>query len=603
MENKRSSVKRLLAASKRGKARIAVSAILMFLSSICSLAPFYIAYLIIDKAMNPPFVATEFYRLGWVAAAFMVLQIVLSGIAMKQSHIAAYTILYDLRVRLAKKMLKLPLGYYSNTSSGIIKKVMMGDIEAIEEFLAHNLVDLASAVFLPLLIFVWLATFNLPLALLSIVPTILGVAIQRIRMKIDAKKTSQFFKLKANMNVTIIDFIRGMPLIKAFNQSVHSFKKYREEADAYRDFWIDWNKSAGVYIAIYSVLIDGGVLFVLPVGLYMYLANSITLTTFLMFMFIGLGLSRFMKQLNGFGTNITQILKGFETLEGIMNEKEIRDDGVVNELDSHDITFSNVSFGYGKEKVLNDINFTAAQNTVTALVGPSGAGKTTIGRLIPRFWDIDEGEIKIGGVNIKDIESDELMKTVSFVFQDVFMFNDTVLENIRMGDKNVTQDEVVEMAKKAQAHDFIMKLEDGYNTVIGAKGTYLSGGEKQRIAIARALVKDAPIIILDEATSYADTENEAKIQKALNYLLKDKTVLIIAHRLSTIMHADQILVFNEGKIAERGKHEEIMALNGLYKKMWEMHTSSADWAIGDNIESQANEMEESKNVKSITYDL
>ena len=213
MANKRSSVKRLLAASKRGKARIAVSAILMFLSSICSLAPFYIAYLIINKAMNPPFVATEFYRLGWVAATFMVLQIVLSGIAMKQSHIAAYTILYDLRVRLAKKMLKLPLGYYSNTSSGIIKKVMMGDIEAIEEFLAHNLVDLASAVFLPLLIFVWLATFNLPLALLSIVPTILGVAIQRIRMKIDAKKTSQFFKLKANMNVTIIDFIRGMPLI------------------------------------------------------------------------------------------------------------------------------------------------------------------------------------------------------------------------------------------------------------------------------------------------------------------------------------------------------------------------------------------------------
>ena len=575
------SIKRLLRLSEKGKVRISIAAVLMFLSSICSMAPFYIVYVIVHKAMNPPFEASEFFRLGLMAGGFMVAQMVFSGYAMKQSHIAAYNILYDLRVCLAEKMLKLPLGYYSKTSSGAIKKVMMGDIEAIEEFLAHNLVDLASALFLPLLIVVWLATFNVPLAILSIVPTILGVGIQRLRMKLDAKKTAQFFKLKSSMNVTIIDFIRGMPLIKAFNQSVHSFKKYGEEANTYREFWVEWTKSAGIYIAVYSVLMDGGILLVLPVGMYMYLAGSISLTTFMMFMFIGLGLSRFMKQLNGFGTNITQILKGVEALDEIMNADEISNKGMIRDLDHQGIEFDSVSFGYEEKRILNKVSFTVKPKTITALVGPSGAGKTTIGRLIPRFWDVNEGAIKIGGVNIKDIEAKTLMQHVSFVFQDVFMFNDTVLENIRMGDDSITYDQVVEVAKKAQAHEFIMALDHGYNTMIGAGGTYLSGGEKQRVAIARALAKDAPIVILDEATSYADTENEAKIQEALNELLKDKTVIVIAHRLSTIQHSNQILVIDGGQVVEAGNQEELIAKDGLYKKMWDMHTASGDWAIGD----------------------
>ncbi|QOR35225.1 ABC transporter ATP-binding protein [Clostridium sp. 'deep sea'] len=586
MKTKTSSIKRLLSVSKKGNLRIALSALLMFISSLCSLGPFYIAYIIIDKAMNPPFIATEFYKLGWIAALFILFQVILSGIAMKQSHIAAYNILYDLRVDLAKKMLRLPLGYYSKTSSGVIKKIMMGDIEAIEEFLAHNLVDLASALFLPILIFVWLATFNIPLALLSILPTVLGVAIQRIRMIIDAKKLNEFFKLKSNMNITIIDFIRGMPIIKAFNQSVHSFKQYKLEADKYRDFWIAWTKSAGPFIALYTILMDGGILFVLPVGMYMFLSNSITLTTFLMFMFIGLGLARFMKQLNGFGSNITQILKGVEKINAIMAEQEIEDNGIYLAVENYDVEFNNVSFSYGPKKILDNINFKVKEKTITALVGPSGAGKTTVGKLIPRFWDIDKGEITIGGINIKNIKSETLMKSVSFVFQDVFMFNDSILENIRMGDTSISEQMVIEMAQKAQAHDFITKLKNGYNTVIGANGTYLSGGEKQRIAIARALVKDSPIIILDEATSYADTENEAKIQSALNFLLKNKTVIIIAHRLSTIQHCNQILVFNEGQIIEKGKQNELIANNGFYKKMWDMHCSSVDWTIGDNLKKE-----------------
>jgi len=575
-----SKIKFLLQISKQGKIRLIIASVLIFLSSFCSLGPFYIAYLFIEKIISSSIVFTELFYLGGIAAAFVIAQLIFSGIAMTQSHIAAYNILFDLRVSLAKKMLRLPLGYFTKNSSGVIKKVVMNDIESIEEFVAHNLVDLMSVVFLPLIIFFWLATFNLPLALLGIFPVILGFGLQRLRMKLEAKNIQKFFKLKGEMNTTIIDFIKGMPVIKAFNQSVYSFKKYREEAENYSNYWIDLNKKASPFFAIYSLLTDCGVVFILPIGAYMYVTGSISLSAFLMFMFIGIGLARFVKQLTGFGSNLTQILKGVEKIRSILTEKEIADTGKINKLNNYNLEFKNVSFGYDDKPILKNINFTVKQGTITALVGASGAGKTTVGRLVPRFWDVDKGEIKLGGVNIKEINSETLMKEVSFVFQDIFMFDDTILENIRMGDKSISEEEVIEIAKKAQAHEFITKLENGYDTVIGSSGRYLSGGEKQRIAIARALAKNSPVIILDEATSYADTENEAKIQTALNVLLKNKTVIIIAHRLSTIQNADQILLFDEGKIIEQGTHTKLIDKAGKYKNMWDMHIDASDWGIG-----------------------
>ncbi len=573
----------LLNIAKPEKTRLAFAAALIFLSSLCSIGPFYIAFLIIEKIISPVFDLTELFSLGGLAAAFIVGQLLFSGIAMTQSHIAAYNILYDLRVKLAGKLLNLPLGYYNNTSSGVIKKIMMGDIEAIEEFIAHNLVDLLSVMFVPLLIAIWLATFNLPLALLSIIPVLLGVFLQRLRMKLDAKPFREFFMLKSRMNTTIIDFIRGMPVIKAFNQTVFSFRKYRKEAEAYSNFWINMNKRASGYMVLYSFLMDSGVVLLLPVGGYMYLNGDVSLSAFLMFMFIGLGLSRFMKQLMSFGSNINQIANGVKGLNAVFNEKEIENKGKITDLINYDIEFKNVSFGYDKKMILKNIDFETKQGSITALVGSSGAGKTTVGRLIPRFWDVSRGEIKIGGINIKDLPNDILMKYVSFVFQDVFMFNDSILENIRMGDKSVSRKKVIEIAKLAQCHDFIKRLENGYDTLIGSGGTYLSGGEKQRISIARALAKDSPIIILDEATSYADTENEAKIQKALSALLKNKTVIIIAHRLSTIKNAGQILVFEDGEIIERGKHNELIDRNGKYKEMWDKHIDASEWGIGKKI--------------------
>ena len=589
---KNKSLKFLIAISQKGKYRLAISSGLILLSSICSLGPYYIIYLIIEKIIHPPIIFNDLLMLGGLAALFIVGQLIFSGIAMTQSHIAAYNILFDLRVNLAKKLTSLPLGYYSDTSSGTVKKIMMGNIEAIEEFVAHNLVDLISVIFIPVILFTWLATFNLPLALLSLFPVLLGVGLQRFRMKLEADNIRKFFKIKSDMNTTIVDFIKGMPVIKAFNLSVFSFKKYKEEADKYSQYWISMNKNAAAFFAIYALLMDCGVLILLPVGGYMYAVGTITLSTFLMFMFIGIGLARFMKQLTGFGSNLTQIFKGVDELRAILDVKEIDNSGEVVKLEKYDVAFKNVSFSYGDKQVLNNINFTLPQGSITALVGPSGAGKTTVARLIPRFWDVSKGEITIGGHNLKDIKSDTLMKNISFVFQDVFMFNDTVLENIRMGDVSISEERVMQIAKQAQAHDFICGLENGYQTVIGASGIHLSGGEQQRIAIARALAKEAPIVVLDEATSYADTENEDKIQKALNALLKNKTVIVIAHRLSTIQNANQILYIENGEILEHGNHQQLLDFDGRYKQMWDMHMDAADWSLNESGENHDKKMEE-----------
>lgn len=588
MKKKKNSLKLLLELSSPEKTRLAVAGLLVFISSLCSVGPYYIVFILIDKILHPPFVLDDFLMYGYMAGGFIVGQLVFSGIAMTQSHIAAFNILFDLRVKLANKMLRLPLGYFTKTTSGEIKKIMMADIEAIEGFIAHNLVDMFSVIFVPLLIFGWLLSFNVPLAIISLLPIILGLLLQQYRIKRDADDIRKFAMLKGKMNRTIIDFIRGMPVIKAFNQSVFSFKNYKEEAEKYSDFWISMNKRAAGVMVLYALLMDSGILFVLPIGGFMYLYGHISLSVFLLFLFLGIGLTRFMKLLTGFVSNIYQIALGVEVLNGVLSSTEIDTKGTITYLPHYDLEFKRVSFGYNEKNVFENISFLTKQRSITALVGSSGAGKTTVGRLIPRFWEIGAGEINIGGVNVRKIDSHTLMEKVSFVFQDVFMFNDTVLENIRMWDESISREQVMEIAKKAQCHKFIMNLEKGYDTQLGADGTYLSGGEKQRISIARALAKNSPIVILDEATSYTDTENEAKIQAALSVLLKDRTVLIIAHRLSTIQSVDQILVFDQGKIIERGKHSELIKNAGIYKTMWDRHTDAREWGIKNTM----NDMQE-----------
>jgi ATP-binding cassette subfamily B protein len=339
------------------------------------------------------------------------------------------------------------------------------------------------------------------------------------------------------------------------------------------------NRRAAGYMAVYVLLMECGVIFLLPLGAYMHISGEITVSTFMLFMFMGLGFARFMKQLTGFGSRITQIMKGVEQLMSVLGTPGIPEGKGDSMPDNFDLEFRDVSFSYGRQAVLRNIGFRVRRGQVLALVGPSGAGKTTIARLIARFYDADSGRITIGGTDIREFSSERLMRTVSFVFQDVFMFNDTVLENIRMGDSSVSREKVMELARKARAHEFIMKMDKGYDTRLGAGGVHLSGGEQQRISIARAMAKETPIVVLDEATSYSDTENEAEIQAALSSLLEGRTVIVIAHRLSSITESDGIIVIRDGSIVEQGKHHELLEKKGLYSRMWETHRDSSDWEI------------------------
>ena len=576
---KHSSLRFLLAISSKGKFRLTIASLLVLASSILAIGPYYVSYRIIEDIINPPFDGKKLISYTSFAALSIVGQMLLSGIAMTQSHIAAYSILFDLRVTLAKKLKNIPLGYFSDTSAGVIKKIMMGNVETIEEFVAHNLVDLAAVVFFPTILFLWLCSFNWILAVLSVLPVIVAVALQRYRMRVEKDNIRKFFKVKSDMNTTIIDFVRGMPVIKAFNLSTSTFKKYKDQTEAYSRYWINMNKNAAAFFSIYALLIDCGVVLLMPVGGVMYLMGHVSLSAFLMFMFVGIGMTRFMKQLTSFGSNLTQIFKGVEEIRSILDVEELKDSGETTFPQNYDLEFRNVSFAYKKKKVINELSFRLKNGTITAIVGPSGAGKTTVARLIPRFWDVTDGEILISGTDVRTIQMDELMKQVSFVFQDVFMFNDSILENIRMGDPSISEAEVIEFAKKAQADGFIRKLKDQYQTILGADGVHLSGGEQQRIAIARAMAKASPIVILDEATSYADTENEHLIQSALNELLKDRTVVVIAHRLSTIRNADQILYMEDGSILESGRHRDLINMNGRYKQMWDLHMGAGHWAL------------------------
>lgn len=385
------------------------------------------------------------------------------------------------------------------------------------------------------------------------------------------EKMTHYHELVKRLNSTIIQYINGMNVMKAFNLSAKSFKNYKDITEEYADYWIDLSMKTAPLYGVFLVLIDSGLLFIIPIGGVMFLKGSINASTYVIFLILSANFLTSFKQLLEFGGNFSMLLEGAGKVRDILN-KEVQVEGnrLLNKDINGKIEFNNVTFKYDKEDIIKNLCLTIEPKNIVALVGPSGSGKTTLGQLVGRFWDVEEGNITIDDIDIKDIKMEELMDRVSFVFQDVFMLQDSILENIRMGsDKNM--DEIIEASKKAQIHDFIMSLPEGYETCLGENGIKLSGGEKQRISIARAILKNSPIVILDEVTSYSDIENESRIQEALRNLLKGKTAIIIAHRLYTIKNADKIVVLEEGKIIEQGTHNYLMNKKGLYKHLWDMY--------------------------------
>ena len=588
-QKQKSGLSRLVEIAGTKKWWLVGSISLAVLSAVAQFTPFVSVYQILTElaqhASQPELIDKE---LVWHWAYMAIGGIVLFGLLLfastMLSHIAAFNILYELRVTLARKLVRLPMGFFSKKSSGLIKKIMSEDVERVELFVAHHIPDLTTAIVFPILLLSYMFYTDWHLALVILVVFIIAILFQAVMMMSPSKRElyTKYQEVQGRMNSSIVEYVRGIQVVKIFNRSTNAFVRLNNDINDYRYLSVGVSKQyAPVYLGYYTIL-SSVLLFLIPAATY-FLVNSPSYPVFvpkaLMFLILGGGMFFPMMKLMWMSGFMMQNMSGVALVDEILNKEEIAEPEKPQSPRDSSVEFRNVAFAYDETPILKGISFKAEPGTVTALVGPSGAGKSTVAMLTARFWDVQGGDILIGGVSIKNISTEKLMENVSFVFQDNMLFFDTLEENIRMGNKTASFDQVKAAAKAAQCHEFIEKLPDGYKTLVGEGGTYLSGGEQQRIALARAILKNAPIVLLDEATAYADPENEAKILESFSHLIKGKTVMVIAHRLSTITGADQILVVDKGEIAERGKHDELLAKNGIYKQMWEAYSQSREWTI------------------------
>lgn len=511
-----------------------------------------------------------------VAALGFTVKVLCMNISTTFSHKATFAVISEVRYRLASKLTRVPMGYLLDTPSGKLKTTMVERVDSIESPLAHVLPEMTSNLLVPLGIIVYLFSLDWRMALVSLITLPLGFIAYMAMMKDYAARYGAVANAGKHMSATVVEYINGIEVIKAFNQSANSYAKFTDAVRQNTLLVLDWMKATQVYSAVAQSIWPAVLVGVLPVGCLFYLGGSLAGPDFITIIILSLGIMGPLIAAMHFTDDIAKISTFVGDIGAILDEPELERPTGARKIVNYDIALQNVTFAYGEELVLKEINLEIPAGGVTALVGPSGSGKSTIAKLIASLWDVRDGQITLGGVNIKDIPTSQLMDTIAYVPQDSYLFNDTVRNNIRMGRQGATDAEVEAAAKASGCHDFIMKLEHGYNTVTGGAGGHLSGGERQRVAIARAMLKNAPVNILDEASAYIDPENEAVIQEAVAKLVAGKTLIIIAHRLSTIIDSDQIAVVQDGKIAAQGKHEDLLESCKLYRDMWKAHTGAKD---------------------------
>lgn len=580
IQKRKNGIARLLQIAGRKKGLLFVSGALAVLHALLSLVPYILVFYIIRELTKESvdLSLTRTYIIYAVIAAVVSMCVFfLSGIL---SHIAAFNILFELRKFITDKVGKLPMGYLNNRNSGALKKILSDDVERIENFIAHQIPDFIKGVALPVVTIAYLFSQDWRLAAISFVPLLVLVAlIPWMYGGKNKEAIKNYHRSLEEMNAGIVEYVRAMPVMKIFGQSAETFDKYGNTVKRFNGFVQDWVKGSTPGFAIFMSFVSNAMLPVLALGLYLYFQHGVSLATLLLFLILGTGYIKPLFVLSNMGMQISIINRGVEQIDELLYKDNLEESDERQQPKDFSIAFENVGFAYdGNNRVLDHINFEIREKSITALVGPSGAGKSTVGQLLARFWDVNEGHILIGGIDIRDYPTEQLMQMVSFVFQDSFMFQQSMYENIRMG-MDKSREEVENAAKAAQLHDLIIGLPNGYDTLFGQSGVHLSGGEQQRFQLARAILKDAPILILDEATAFADPENEHKIQQAFSQLIRNKTVLIIAHRLSTITDADRILVFDKGRMVAQGKHDDLLKESELYGRMWNAHTRAKEFVI------------------------
>lgn len=598
----KSGFSRLLEIAGAKKGLVLLSCILSVFSTLASFIPYISIYAIIEELLKHSANLREadsalLIRWGWIAFLSMAASFVFLFASIVCSHMAAFKILYLLKIAFARHMAALPLGFHTVNSTGKLRKVMDDNIEKIEGFIAHQLPDLVGSLAAPAVMLGMMLVFDWKMGLVCLAPLLLSYLIQAVAFT--GKKSAEFLRIYQDhledMNNSAVEYVRGIAVVKTFNQTVFSFRRFHSSIVAYKDFALKYTRSMKNAFVIFVVLLNSAAVFLIPAGILLgsrAADQQAFALSFLFYLIFGSAMSGPVMKLMYVSSAGRQIVEGTERMDSIFAVAALPVTDQPQVPAAYDVCFDQVSFSYrteeGETQALNNISFLARQGEITALVGPSGSGKSTVAHLIPRFWDVTEGHVRIGGVDVRDMDPALLMEQVGFVFQDVFLFKQSILDNIRAGNAAASRESVMEAAKAAQCHDFIMELPDGYDAVIGTKGVHLSGGQRQRLVIARAILKDSPIIILDEATAFADPENEYKIQLAFERLVQNKTVIVIAHRLSTIQGANRILVLEEGRISESGTHQELLLAHGKYKQMWDTYTGTLSWTIaGEGVEQHA----------------
>ncbi|CAG7585275.1 Putative multidrug export ATP-binding/permease protein [Peptoniphilus tyrrelliae] len=563
--------------AKKEHSKLKTSVFIASIGVIAGIVPYIAASRILVELLkgNEDF---KIYSL-WLGIGLLsyILKSFLYSMALSVSHKATFSVLKDVRLRMLEKLPKMPLGEIISVPSGNFKQIMVDQVESMEKPLAHLLPEMTSNLLGSLSIFIYLLFLDWRMALLSLVSIPVGMLFMGLVMKNYAVQYEGSVKVNREMNSAIVEYVNGIEVIKTFNQDKRSYAKYKDKVIANARYFYEWMKSCQLPVSLSKNISPTTMITVLPFGWFFYISGSLSAEVFISVIILSLGIAGPLLETINFVDGLAKIGTIANSINLILEGKEQKhSDGEVT-IQQYNIDLQNVKFGYEEEKeILHGISLNIKEGTTVAFVGPSGSGKSTLAKLIAGYWDITEGNINIGGYNLKEIPLKQLYSSTAFVSQDNFLFNESIRENIRMGNPSASDKEVEDIAKKSGCHDFIMKMEHGYDTVVGSSGSHVSGGERQRISIARAMLKNAPIVILDEATSYIDPENEVIIKQALSKLIKDKTVIIIAHRLSTITDAEQIFLIENGELVSYGKHDELLKGCELYRNMWNAHIGTKD---------------------------
>ena len=587
---KKKSIKDIISYCEIKKGQLVGGILFVSLGMLLSICPILVIYKVIKSLFLYGKLEQSTIQFCIYGLASVILAYCLAYIGGILCHKFSYVLIANLKKKILFHIGNLPLGFFTGDNKSKIRQVLGSDMNQIEGYFSHQLPNLISTLALILAMIIVMLKINLILGLTTLLIIFVGLGIQIAIMTkiIKSGGLDKNFAILDQINSATTEYVKGMPEVKIFGTGAKSFKSFSKSVGEYRDFTSSMTSMIRPGFVSFRMFILSVATFIVPVGILLMSRNNnlYFATVFIFYLILAPAISVPALKLRDFAEGMNLLNEVVLRIYEIIDQKELAIKNSEEEIKGHDLEFNNVSFSYGNEEVLKNISFCAKQGEVAALVGYSGAGKSTIGTLIPRFYDPSEGSIKIGGVNIKNIPINVLMDNIAFVFQDSDLITDTVFNNVAMAKTGSTKEDVIKACKKARCHDFIEKLPNGYNTVLG-KGTYLSGGEKQRIAVARAILKDAPILVLDEATSFADSENEYLMQEALSELVKDKTVIMIAHRLNTIEYANQILVISDGKIAERGKHEDLILANGIYKRLFDIYKKTNIWQM--DIEGSENE--------------